>query len=209
MTYMQKRIYLAVALIIVGWLGYRGYRIATSTTHSPTDSIQVSQQGLDVMVRYGRPYKKGRVIFGEAKDRAWLPDGPGWTLGFRLLTGQAPTTGALVPNDTYWRLGANYATEISFNKDVVFGDQPVTAGRYRMYAIPHTDTWDVVLNSEVGQWGYYEPNYTLDVIKTKVPVLTSPSETEQFTILLRPDSSEVKMNLMWDKTVVSVPIRME
>ena len=134
---MKKKILISLAVIAVIWIGYRGYRIATTRSHSPSETINFSYEDLDISVTYSRPFKKGRMIFGEAKDRPWLPKGKFWTDGFRLLTGLPRTTGALVPFGKYWRLGANDATEISFDKNINFAGKPVTAGRYRMYAIPY------------------------------------------------------------------------
>ena len=81
---------------------------------------------------YSSPYKKGRVIFGES------------------------SAGALVPYGAYWRLGANAATEISLNKDVMFAGTPLKAGKYRMYAVPGEKTWQVILNGELGKSGSEE-----------------------------------------------------
>lgn len=123
-----------------------------------------SDEGLDINVVYSKPSKNGRLIFGEGKPRMWLPKGKFWTTGLRLLTGLPATSGALVPYGEYWRLGANDATEISFSKNINFAGRPVHAGRYRMYAVPNANTWQVSLNSELGKFGYEEPNYALDVL---------------------------------------------
>ena len=114
---MKRAIVLVLAILVVAWISYRGYKIATRRSHSPSDTIQYKYGDLVIKLAYGRPYKKGRVIFGEARDREWLPDGKTWTMVFRLLTGKPPTAGALVPNGVYWRLGANDATEISFRNN--------------------------------------------------------------------------------------------
>ena len=204
---MKRKIFIIIAILAIAWLSYRVYRISTSRSHSPKETITFnSNYGLDIAVTYGRPYKKGRVIFGEAKDRALLPKGKFWTIGFRLLTGLPRTKGALVPNGEYWRLGANDATEISFSKNIDFAGKPVNTGSYRMYAVPNSDKWLVTLNSELGQFGYLEPDHTLDVVTVEVPVETASSETEQFTINFNNDSLGVKMNFLWDKTSVRVPI---
>jgi hypothetical protein len=206
---MKKRIFFSLAILLAIWIGYRAYQISKTRSHSPADTVNFSYKDLDIKVTYSRPYKKGRVIFGEAKDRAWLPKGKFWTDGFRLLTGLPRTTGALVPNGIYWRLGANDATEISFNKNIYFAGKPVNAGRYRMYAVPHQNDWQISLNSEIDKFGYHEPNYSLDVVTVDVPVETAPSEIEQFTISFDSDSSGVKMNFMWDRTLLRVPLRIQ
>lgn len=179
---MKKKILIAVGILFLGFLAFFLYGVLTTRSHSPSETKQVSHQGLDVKVVYCRPFKKGRLIFGEESDEA------------------------LVPFGKYWRLGANEATEITFNKAVDFGGKTVEAGSYRMYAVPKADSWEVSLNSELGKFGYFEPNYALDVIKVNVPVTTAPTENEQFTITLNPDSAGIKMDMAWDKVLVQVPI---
>jgi|KBSMisStandDraft_5_1062788.scaffolds.fasta_scaffold02249_3 hypothetical protein len=207
---MKRKILISLAILLAIWLGYRGYMMSTTRSHSPAETVNFSYKDLDVQVTYGRPYKKGRVIFGEAKDRSWLPKGKFWTDGFRALTGLPRTTGALVPYGKYWRLGANDATEVSFNKNIDFAGRPVNAGRYRMYAVPNHDSWNIRLNSELGKFGYNEPNYSLDVVTVDVPVETTSSELEQFTISFDTvDSSGVKMIFKWDRTLVRVPLMVQ
>lgn len=203
---MKRKILISLAVISIIWIGYRGYRIATTRSHSPAETINFSYETVDVSVTYSRPFKKGRLIFGEAKDRPWLPKGKFWTDGFRVLTGLPRTTGALVPFGKYWRLGANDATEVSFDKNINFAGKPVNAGRYRMYAVPNLHTWQVFLNSEVGKFGYSEPDHDLDVLKADIPVDSTATITEQFTIVFDSDSASLRMNFLWDKTLVSVPI---
>ena len=77
-----------------------------------------------------------------------------------------------------------------------------------MYAIPNRNDWQVCLNSEVGKFGYSEPDHDLDVIKADVPVDSTTAVTEQFTIGFNSDSASLKMNFIWDKTLVRVPITM-
>ena len=136
-------------------------------------------------MRQGRPSKRGRVIFGDAKD------------------------GALQPNGQYWRLGANDATEISFNKDVLFGGKPVKAGPYRMYANLNDLSWTITLNSEVGAYGANEPDHSLDVATIDVPVEKTSSVVEMFTISFDEDATGVLMHLAWDQTQVVIPITVQ
>lgn len=179
---MKKYIFIALALVVLAGGAYVAYSILSSPVQSPKDEITYNFEGLDIKVVYYRPYKKGRLIFGSADEQA------------------------LVPYGKYWRLGANDATEITFSKDVVFGGQPVAAGSYRMYAVPGPESWEVSLNSELGQFGYMEPNYALDVTKVEVPVESASSETEQFTIRFTSEAQGVKMHFEWDRTQAIVPI---
>lgn len=124
---------------------------------SPHDTVSAA----NVKVTYGRPYKKGRAIFG-----------------------------GLVPYDQVWRTGANEATEITFAKDGTFGGQPVKAGTYSLFTIPTEKEWTIILNSALKQWGSfgYDKIKDKDVLKVKVPAGKAPSETEQFTITLPANS---------------------
>lgn len=149
---------------------------------SPSGKSSISHDGLDVSVKYSRPYKKGRIIFGDA------------------------ASGALQPNGEYWRLGANAATEITFSRDVAFGGETVKAGTYRMYAIPDSGTWQVVLNSALGKSGSELPDKNFDVVSISVPVTEATAPLEQFTIEFRPAATGVIMELKWDRVIAPVEI---
>lgn len=181
----MRKLFTILGILLLGGLVYFLYSIFTTRSHSPAETTSMSHRSLDVKVEYYRPYKKGRLIFGTEEEEA------------------------LVPYGKYWRLGANDATEITFSKDVNFVNKPIPAGSYRMYAVPDQTSWQISLNSELGKFGYFEPNYALDVAKVEVPVTRQPEETEQLTITFEPDSAGVIMNIKWDKTLVQVPITVE
>jgi len=181
---MKKKIYYGLGLVIIVIIGYVGYLAMVSRSLSPSKTTAFDHQGLDITVTYCQPSKRGRVIFGEGKD-------------------------ALLPFGKYWRLGANDATEITFSKNINFGDKPVGAGTYRMYAIPGANSWQIVLNSQLGQSGATEPDYTLDVARVEVPAGTSPSEVEQFIIDFAGAGPAINMTFAWDKTVITVPVTLQ
>ena len=128
-------------------------------------------------VTYGRPYKKDRDIFGGLEKYGQV-----------------------------WRVGADEATTITFNKDVKFGGKPVKAGTYTLFAIPNENVWTIILNGQLGQWGAYsyEKNKSKDVESIKVPVKKLDNAVEQLTI--RIDKTD-DMIIEWDKTQVLVPIQ--
>lgn len=182
---MRNKIFIGIAAVIVIFVAWSIYGLFFATPASPPDSASGSYGDLSINVNYSRPYKKGRLIFGEE------------------------SAGALQPYGKYWRLGANAATEITFDKDVNFAGEPVKAGTYRMYAVPGATEFEISLNSEVGVFfGAAEPDYDLDVVKVNIPVQSIP-ETEQFTISFTSDSTGAIMNLAWDKTLVVVPITLQ
>ena len=166
---MKKKILIgvtALAVIIVAGLFYLNNR---NRTLSPPGKAEVTAGDLTVTISYSRPSVRGRVIFGTKEE------------------------GALQPNGVYWRLGANESTEISFSRDVLFNGTPVKQGTYKMYAIPGATEFEVRLNSELGTWGYLEPDYERDVLTTKVPVEKLETPVEQYTIRMEPTESGISL----------------
>jgi len=141
---------------------------------SPHDSAT----GQNISVRYGRPYKKGRVIFG-----------------------------ALVPYGKVYRCGADSATTITFEKDAHFGGQPVRAGTYTLFAIPNEQNWTIILNSQLGQWGAfdYDKYKDKDVLHVDVPVNKTDNVVEQFTISVPPSAMNIEWDQTRVSVPVSFP----
>ncbi len=100
----------------------------------------------EVMLTYGRPSVRGRVIFGDS-------------------LGAEPV---LVPYGAVWRTGANEATTITFSDDVRVEGQPLAAGTYALFTIPGEQTWTVVFNRVAEQWGAYEYDAGSDALRVTV-----------------------------------------
>ena len=178
---MSNKIIIGLVIILAVVAGsivyFGGYYRA-----SPPGSVELTNGDLTISVSYSRPSVRDRLIFGTEKE------------------------GALVPYGKYWRLGANEATEITFNKDVIFNGKPVKAGTYSMYAVPGPDTFDIALNSEVSKSGSPEPNHSLDVLHTEVPVQQNSSPVEKFTISLAPEGNVINIMIEWANTRIVVPV---
>lgn len=113
--------------------------------------------------------------------------------------------GKLVPYGQVWRAGANDGTEVTFKKDVTFGGKKVKAGTYTMFAIPGESEWSFILNSNLKQWGSYGYDKIKkdDVAMVKVKPTKTASTVEAMTIAV----SDKALDLMWDDTKVSVPLK--
>ncbi len=179
-----KKIILLIFLgIVVIGAGFVAYLMLTTKSHSPAETLEYNDGDLTLTVDYCRPYKKDRLIFGEKSE------------------------GALLPYGEYWRTGANEATEIEFNKDISIDGNPLPAGRYRFYTVPGEDNWTVAFNSELGKWGYGEPNYDLDILVLEIPSNNGSELIEQFTISANKTTENgMELTLAWDKTTVSIPV---
>ncbi|MBS1659951.1 MAG: DUF2911 domain-containing protein [Bacteroidetes bacterium] len=137
---------------------------------SPHDTVKTK----DLTITYGRPYKKGREIFG-----------------------------SLVPYGKTYRCGADEPTMVTFAKDATFGGKPVKAGTYSLFAVPTEKSWTVILNSELKMWGTdHDKHADKDVLKVDVPVETLGTPVEQWTIT--PSNKGITMEWDKTKVMVPV-----
>ncbi len=83
------------------------------------------------------------------------------------------------------------------------------AGKYSLYAIPGEVNWMIAFNSKWDRWGAMAPGTETDVLRVEVPANNAAQPQESFEITFAdPDASgTAKMNLHWDKTLVSVPFQ--
>jgi len=130
-----------------------------------------------VKIVYSRPHKKGREIFGVLESYGKV-----------------------------WRTGANEATEITCTRDIKINGKKLLAGTYSFFSIPQEDNWTIIINSGLGQWGAYQYNQELDVMRFEVPIEQTKVPYEPFTIEFVQEAENTNLLLMWDKTKVSVPI---
>jgi len=183
---MKNKIFIGLGVAVLLFVLWSVYGLFIATPVSPPTTATYNENGLEITIDYSQPSKKGRLIFGEEKD------------------------GALQPFGEYWRLGANAATEITFNKDVTFGGEPVEAGTYRMYAVPGANAFKITLNSEVDVFfGVAEANHELDVVTVDAPVQKPTSEVETFIIGLSTTDTGADINFSWDQTTFTVPVAVQ
>ncbi len=169
-----------LTLLLVLFLVYANHR---NRTLSPPGFVTLDANDLHVEISYSRPSAKGRLIFGPAED------------------------GALQPYGKYWRLGANESTEITVNRDVTFNGVALPAGTYRLYAIPGAEVFRIGVNTELGKWGAWEPDYTKDLFVTEVPVAQPDTAVEQFTTRIEagPENWAI-VYFEWSDVKLTIPI---
>ena len=91
---------------------------------SPGMDATVSIGDHTIAVKYSAPSMKGRKIFG-----------------------------GLVPYGQVWRAGANSATALHTDGDLMIGKLMVPKGDYTLYVLPAADSWQLIVNKQTGQWG--------------------------------------------------------
>jgi hypothetical protein len=143
---------------------------------SPHETVSAQVDGAKVSITYGRPYKKGRQIFG-----------------------------GLVPHDTIWRTGADEATTLTTDKALMFGNLHVNPGSATLYTLPTAKgPWKLVINKQTGQDGTeYDQKLDLGRIDMKVETLSSP--VEQFTIAIEDTPQGGHIVMTWDTTKMTIP----
>ena len=144
---------------------------------SPTQTIKQDFGLSSIELVYSRPGMKGRKIFGD-----------------------------LVPWNKVWRTGANSATRIKFNDDVLIGGQALKAGEYAIYTVPNENEWEVIINKGSANWGT-EYKMEDDIFRVKVKPMKLDQSVESFTMQfgnVKPTSADLQ--IMWDKTAVAIPI---
>lgn len=180
---MLRKSLITIGVIVVLLIVAFFYLNNRNRTLSPPGSASLTNGDLTLSVSYSRPSVRDRLIFGTRDE------------------------GALQPYGVYWRLGANEATEITVNQDFSINDQALKKGTYRMYAIPGVETFEIRLNSELGQWGFFEPSKDRDLLLTSVPVTDENPLVEQFTIRLeKVETDGINLIFEWSDVRFEVPV---
>lgn len=142
---------------------------------SPRDTVRATVGGATLVVDYGRPARRGRHVMGE-----------------------------VVPWGQVWRTGANAATQLRTDRDLVVGGTQVPAGTYTLWTLPTPSGWTLILNRQTGQWGTeYDESKDLARIPMSAEALADP--VELFTIAIEPGGSGGVLALAWDDVRASVP----
>lgn len=145
---------------------------------SSTQTIKQDFGMGSIELTYSRPGTKERLVFGD-----------------------------LVPYGKLWRTGANEATRLVFKTPVEMGGRKIDTGTYVLYTIPEEETWEVIINRGINNWGIDGYKETEDIVRFTVPVIKVSAKTETFTMQfanIKPESCELQ--LMWEKKVIAIPI---
>lgn len=161
--------------VVKSWAAVETARGGTMGQMSPPDTVRTTIGGANLVVAYSRPFKRGRVIFGN-----------------------------IVPWNQVWRTGANAATMFTTDKDLVFGSTVVPAGKYTLWTVPTPSGAKLIFNSETGQWGtdyHADKDFTrVDLAGKQV----SPP-VEEFVIGVVPQGTGGQLSFTWDDRQYFVP----
>lgn len=150
---------------------------------SPYDSAAVEAGDLRAKICYGRPSARGRTMIG----------------------------GEAVPYGKLWRTGANEPTIIHLATSAEIAGIALEPGSYSLYTIPDRESWTVIVNRSITQWGH-ESTYRGEVAEQEVGRATVaredlPEHVETFTIRSEPTGpAATQIVLEWETTRVRIPI---
>jgi hypothetical protein len=150
---------------------------------SPSATANGTINGRSLAVRYSAPSVRGRQIFGAG--------------------------GLLSKDPTYpaWRAGANSATTLTTDADLMVGTLAVPKGTYTLYAwVQNPDAWELIVNRQTGQWGLMYDSKQ-DVGRVKMTMSKPPAlvETLKYTIADK-GAGKGELRIEWEHRVATVPI---
>jgi hypothetical protein len=144
-------------------------------TLSPRDTARANVQGARVEVDYSRPARRGRTIFG-----------------------------SVVPWGQVWRAGADAATQITFEQDVVAAGQRIPAGRYTVWIVPRVEGDTLLLNTQTGQWGT-QHDAGQDRFRLALRRRALTEAVERYGIRIEPGAAGGTLHFEWEMTGFSLP----
>ncbi len=150
---------------------------------APSSTQKISQDfGLGkIELTYSRPNIKGRAMLKENSE--------------------------LAPLGQLWRAGANAATRLYFSDKVMMGGKLLDTGSYVLYIVPGKETWEIVINKGLNNWGTDGYKESEDVVRFKVKTMKMAMAAETLTMQfanIQPESCE--LHIMWGTAAVSVPM---
>jgi hypothetical protein len=116
--------------------------------------------------------------------------------------------GKLVPFGQVWRTGADEATVLTTEGDLMLGSLHVPAGTYSLFTLPTESDWTLIVNKTAKQWGAFKYDQGTDLGRAKMKVEKLSAPVEQFTITLDAQASKGTLKLAWEKTAASIPVMM-
>lgn len=152
-------------------------------TPQPSTTQNLKQDfGLgNIELSYSRPNAKGRKIMGD-----------------------------LVPFGKVWRTGANQATTLTFSDVVTIGGKELQPGKYGLLSIPGAKEWTWIITKDlnVTSPAAYKPEN--DVVRVSATPQKAAQKTETFTLqFVNITNTACELHLLWENTVVSLPIATE
>ena len=171
--------FLLLAAVIV--LGCRGARAQGRRASPHEQTPVVTVDGSQMFIEYGRPYTRGRVIFG-----------------------------SLIRWNEIWCPGADEATYLSTSRPIRVNNLKLAAGKYSLWIQPTEEIWTLIFNSEWDTFHTAHRSRS-DVGRVPMQKEMLPDTVEQLTFTIEPTKPAAggRIAMSWATTKVSVPFTVE
>jgi hypothetical protein len=161
--------------------------ITASLSLGAAQGVPFSQHGTvsqrvshtNIDIDYSRPVARGRALFG-----------------------------ALVKWDSVWHPGADSASRIRFDKDIVLQDKPLAKGEYSLWLIPRQGApWTLILSKAAHVFHQPYPGAEHDALRVDIaPEKGGHMETMAFYFpVVGRDSVILRMH--WGETILPIRIK--
>jgi hypothetical protein len=141
---------------------------------STRDTVQATIGTARLWIDYGRPALRGRNV---------------WVNG--------------VLGDTLWRTGANAATQLRSDVDLVVGGATVPAGTYTLWTAATPSGYRLVINRQAGN----DYDASRDLVRVPLHESSVQAPVERFTIGVEPQGTGgALLTLTWGTKRLSVPV---
>ena len=177
----MKRLWICTALLAAVGTMYAQQGAPASPPETATGTIG----GKSITISYSSPRVKGR------EGHIFTKDG--------LISRN--------PHYPVWRAGANGATTLKTDANLMIGDLQVPAGTYTMFVdISDPDSWVLIINKKTGEWGLaYDPSQDLGKVKMQMSKPSGLIENLKYTIT-DDGGGKGTLTLAWEDHSASVPI---
>jgi hypothetical protein len=147
------------------------------TRVSPNMNLSTDIGSMHVSLEWGAPSVRGRLL-----------------------------TGGLISTYKVWRTGANEATVIQFDSDVLIEGERLPAGTYSLFTIGGKKKWTIIFNEEYQQWGAFTYDRKKDVLRVKVEPGTGDMTEQLLFELESVGENEALMHIRWGTIAVAVSV---
>ena len=156
-----------------------GNRQVTQNKLSPTAETSMTLGSHHVTIEYNAPSARGRKV-----------------------------EGGLIPYGQPWRLGADAATTLTTDADIMIGKLRVPKGVHTLYLLANENgPWELIVNKQTRQWGT-EYNQGQDLGRVPMTETKLSQPVEKLNIVLKPTGgSEGVLEIQWGTTQAGAPVK--
>lgn len=173
------RVYATVA-VVAGLLVVAPPLVGQGIPFSQHGSVSQRVGFTTISIEYNRPVARGRTLFGDHAVVRW---------------GQV------------WHPGADSATTITFDRDLLVEGRALEAGQYTLWTVPRSDAWTIIFSHALHVFHTPYPGEARDALRVEVKPETGShmDALAWYFPVVAPDSAILRLH--WGEMVVPIHIR--